>query len=334
MLNLPKISIIVPVFNSEPFLVRCMDSLIRQTFKNIEIIAVDDCSCDGSKYILEDYSKKNSNFNVIFNKKNSGVSASRNIGIRAADSDYILFCDSDDYLEYDACEKLYKRAIESDSEFVFSNYNFCIGNKKHKNSANTDSFMSKFPEKSELIAFAPVYGCGFLIRKELFFKYDLFYEENLRRSEELPTTILASILAKNTTFVNDAVYNYVQNPKSISNEKEIDTNPFFVSYKTFVKRFEKIIGKDKQRKYTKEFEFRAINVLLYSIVLCKFKNNEKKSKIIEFINDFQKEFPNWTENSYIKKLGIPKRLFLFFIKHKLIFAIKFMVWLRQKIFSC
>ncbi len=332
--ELSKVAIVVPVFNSELFLERCLNSIELQTLTDVEAVIVDDCSHDGSKNILEKFSKKNANFRVIFNESNLGVAASRNIGVRAANSEFILFCDADDYLEFDACEKLYNCALERNSEFVYGNYYFCIHGIKHKDNSNTKNFLYKLPKKNELIAFASIYGCGCLIKRELFFRYNLFFDENLKRSEELPTTVLGAILAKNTTFIDDYIYNYVQNDDSASHAKNIDVGYFFKSFEIFMERFENFFNEDERRKYCKELEFRAINVLLYSIALCKSKNREKNSEVKKFINVFEKKFPEWYKNPYLGSLGRFKRIFLFLGRVKFVFGMKFIAWVREKFFSC
>lgn len=100
------ISIVVPVYNSEKWIKRCVDSLINQSFSDIEILLINDGSADGSLEIMREYEKKDSRVRV-FDKKNEGVSRTRNLGIREARGQYIQFVDSDDYLEPDTCEKLY-----------------------------------------------------------------------------------------------------------------------------------------------------------------------------------------------------------------------------------
>ena len=94
-MGLDKISFIVPVYNVEPYLSRCVDSLLNQTYENIELILVDDCSPDNSKSIMESYSKKDSRIKII-HKTNGGVSSARNAGIEAATGKYICFVDIDD----------------------------------------------------------------------------------------------------------------------------------------------------------------------------------------------------------------------------------------------
>ena len=113
-----KISIIVPVYNVEKYLKECLDSLINQTLEDIEIICINDGSTDNSLAILEEYQKKDSRIKV-FSQKNQGVSAARNLGIEKATGEYLTFLDSDDRLELNTCEILYKETIAKNSDFLF-----------------------------------------------------------------------------------------------------------------------------------------------------------------------------------------------------------------------
>lgn len=113
----PMISIIVPVYNVERYLKRCVKSLINQTYKDIEIILVDDGATDNSGIICDEFGKADKRIRVI-HKKNGGLSDARNVGISASCGKYILLVDSDDYVEYTMCEELIKVAEETDADLV------------------------------------------------------------------------------------------------------------------------------------------------------------------------------------------------------------------------
>ena len=116
------ISVIVPIYNMEKKLKRCLDSLVNQTFKNIEIILINDGSTDKSEKIIEEYSKKYKNIKVI-SRKNKGISYSRNEGIKKATGKYLAFVDSDDYINLDMYEKLYNKIEKENADIVICNYN-------------------------------------------------------------------------------------------------------------------------------------------------------------------------------------------------------------------
>jgi glycosyltransferase involved in cell wall biosynthesis len=114
-----RISVIIPVFNVEKYLRRCLDSVLVQTFTDFEIILVDDCSSDSSPEICEEYAQKYSRIKVIHNAQNKGSSQTRKVGLDAASGDYILFIDSDDWIENNMLELLYNKAMDDDLDMVY-----------------------------------------------------------------------------------------------------------------------------------------------------------------------------------------------------------------------
>lgn len=123
------VSVIVPVYNTEKYLKDCLDSLERQTLKNIEVIIVNDGSTDGSLSIAEDYLDRNDNF-LLINRPNGGLSAARNTGMRHAKGEYVYFLDSDDYLLDNALELLYTKSKNDNLDvLLFTSYTFYDGSK-------------------------------------------------------------------------------------------------------------------------------------------------------------------------------------------------------------
>ena len=116
-----KISIIVPVYNVEKYLERCINSLVHQTMKEIQIILVDDGSTDKSPSICDDYAKKDKRILVI-HKENEGQGIARNYGLARASGEYVCFLDSDDYYELDTCEKLYEILKETNADMCCFGY--------------------------------------------------------------------------------------------------------------------------------------------------------------------------------------------------------------------
>lgn len=113
----PKFSIIVPVYNVEQYLSFCIESIISQTLKDIEIICVNDGSTDSSLDILQQYAMQDDRIQII-DKKNGGLSSARNAGLDIAEGDYILFVDADDYLENNACDRLYMEILQTNTDVI------------------------------------------------------------------------------------------------------------------------------------------------------------------------------------------------------------------------
>ena len=131
-----KVSVIIPAYNAENDIEHCIESIISQTYKNTEIIIVNDGSKDNTKKILEKLNNKYENI-IIINQKNNGVSASRNAGINMASGDYLMFVDSDDFLENIAIEHLLKN---KENDLVLANY---------KKYYNADKIINNFPIKEK-----------------------------------------------------------------------------------------------------------------------------------------------------------------------------------------
>lgn len=129
---MPKVSIIVPIYNVEKYLQRCIDSLRNQTFKDIEIILVDDESPDNCPQMCDEYAKVDPRIKVV-HKKNGGLGYARNSGLEVAKGDYVAFVDSDDYVELDMIEKLYQECVSNRLEVVFADF-YVDGNSGFKKS--------------------------------------------------------------------------------------------------------------------------------------------------------------------------------------------------------
>ena len=141
-----KVSVIVPVYNVEPYLDKCLNGLVNQTLKDIEIIVVNDGATDNSQQIIDRYAKQYDNV-ISLVKQNGGLSDARNYGIPYATGEYIGFIDSDDFMEYDMFEVLYKKAKEDDSDIVECNL-------RHTYSDSEDIEIGKeIYDKKEMIMF-------------------------------------------------------------------------------------------------------------------------------------------------------------------------------------
>ena len=145
-MNKYKISIIVPVYNVEKYIRQCLDSIINQTYKNIEILLIDDGSVDNSGKICDEYAKNDKRIKV-FHQKNSGVSRARNKGLDNITGDYVMFVDSDDWLELNACEILIKILKKHHVQFLIFNlykeYNNRIVKMKEYNIPKSDNLLVK-----------------------------------------------------------------------------------------------------------------------------------------------------------------------------------------------
>ena len=123
---MPKISVIIPIYNVAPYIPQCLNSIQKQTLRDIEIFLINDGSTDDGIRICEKYAQKDERIKII-HKKNEGLSAARNDGIAASTSPFILFVDADDWVEPEFCEVPYRIAIENKADLVFFGYNVMDG---------------------------------------------------------------------------------------------------------------------------------------------------------------------------------------------------------------
>ena len=217
---MPIISVVIPVCNVERYLPQCLDSVIGQSFQNIEIICIDDGSSDNSGIILDEYAKRDCRIHVI-HKENTGYGSSMNIGLSYAAGDYIAIVESDDFAEPDMLEKLYSAAIQSGAEITKANhYNYKGG---------IDFFcdwVKDFPKNqlinvleypSLLYISNTVWTC--LYQKHFLLKHAIaFHETPGAAYQDISFAIQGWLCARKVFLINDAVLHYRNdNPNSSVN---------------------------------------------------------------------------------------------------------------------
>lgn len=200
-MNSPAVSVIIPVYNVEDYLRECLDSVIRQTEKNIEIICVDDGSTDSSPAILQEYAQKDSRISIV-TKTNGGLSSARNAGLAAAGGEYIYFLDSDDYILDDALEILLKNARKDKVDILFFGADCFFEDPQMQNSFASEIFYYRRrsiarcsgPEMLDKMIQRRTYCVGvplqflnraFLLRNGLSFREGILYEDELFTSTAL-----------------------------------------------------------------------------------------------------------------------------------------------------
>ncbi len=180
---MPKISVIIPVFNSEKYLRECLDSVVDQTFKDIEIICVNDGSTDSSLQILEEYAQKDNRIK-FFNQKNLGPAAARNAGFNVARGEYIQFIDADDILEKNALETSYNKITAANSDMViFCHRRMINGSTKHNNLSSMRSYIDNPGDINLFLPFTN-YVWDKLIKKEFLLKNNILFNKNIVVSED------------------------------------------------------------------------------------------------------------------------------------------------------
>lgn len=286
-INEELVSIIIPAYNVETYLCKCLDSLLKQTYRNIEVIIVDDGSTDNTGSICDDYSNKYS-FVKVIHKANEGVSQARNDGIEIAHGTFLTFIDSDDFVEPDYIEQLYSGIIDSDTDLSITSYMRIYTNGKEIANSfklKTDKYYSG---KDLLIAFYRNKFNGAIVvwnklyrvnnKSEFKFPKGLIFED-----EYFSPRILYN--AEKVYVNNLCKYHYLQRPGSITSELPEKRLLQLKSMENAIAFFQSVNNN--------ELKFYAIRRYYLSILrLCRIKENTKlvelkKNTYLKYISDYK-----------------------------------------------
>jgi glycosyltransferase involved in cell wall biosynthesis len=288
-----KISIIVPVYNSEQYLEKCLLSIIQQTFTNIEIIIVNDGSTDKSKLIIEKYAAMDNRI-IVLDKPNGGLGDARNFGISHASGDYIAFVDSDDYIDSTMFEKTYNKAIATNADIVECDFYWSY---EKRNVIDIKKYSN---DKENLLLNVRVLVCNKLFKKDLIINNKINFPVGLLY-EDILFTYKALLNCNNYEYVNDALYYYVQRKISLSNHQTARVRDIFKILK-MVKEYY-----SDNHKLDPVVEYVFIRYLLGSSFMRIINIDDKKLRkdILKenwkFLNN---EFPRWNKNKCLKIISL------------------------------
>ena len=295
-----KVSIILPVYNVEKYLSACLDSLLAQTLEEIEIVAVNDGSTDGSLQILQAYQSLNPEKLFIFSTENHGVSRARNYGFAHSHGEYVWFVDSDDFVEPDACRLLYEKATTDGNDLVlFRYYNVDSETgvrKEYIASCHNQNF--RVADKPyELPAISPYPWIKF-IHRDLF--NGLCFPEGIR-FEDLPVAYLLAVKARSIGYVDQCFYNYRKNVGFLS--RLTPSTLHIRNAIIFMKEEMEKLGLFEQ--YQTELDFIAVRHFFYRFwkLLTNYETDQKELKlqlINELFDYMESNIPDWENNHYVR----------------------------------
>ena len=315
-----KISIIVPVYNIEKEVHKCLDSLVNQNFDDYEIVIVNDGSTDNSQSIIDNFKKKYPKIVKSYKKKNGGLSDARNYGLKKASGDYIVFVDGDDYISSDLLQAVYKKAQEG-YDIVSFNYSKVwddgsIQNFYNPFISNYRDFIVNFP-----MAWNKLYKRT-LFDEEFMFKKGIYYED----LELIPAFVLKT---NKIAFVEDSLYFYYQRSNSIMNQNVFNDKllDIFKVLNSLEKRFKK---HGKYNFYRDELEYLNIEHLLYSAGL-RFSLFGQMGKL--YINKaraiIKKNYPEFKKNKYFKEKSLKFKIVCLLTYHGHIHVLKMLNSLKK-----
>lgn len=316
MVKRMKVSIIIPVYNVEKYIEKCLNSLVNQTLKDIEIIIINDGSSDKSEEIIKRYLKEYSDIIKYYKTKNGGQGAARNYGLKKARGKYIMFVDADDFIESTMAESLYNKAIKEDSDIVICGDN--IISEKDYNIIKKESCYS-YSKKEDTLNF--IFGnmavWNKIYKKDIIAKNNIKFREHVWY-EDLDFTYKIFLHSSKVSYVDKFLYNYLLREGSTMNNQNIERNL------ELCKSFDEIIQYcESKNLYDDNYE-KIEFLCLYHIYICGIVrvirtkcSNKNKRKIINELKSYTKNhFTNIKKNQYIKYLDNNKKIIYFLIKYK------------------
>lgn len=299
-----KVSVIIPAYNAEEYLNRCLDSVINQVYKNLEIIVIDDASTDNTKAIIKKYAEKDNRIVPFYSSINKGVSSARNIGLKAATGDYIIFVDSDDELTKEAIRRMVDVSNDYNSDFVDSYHLLFYKKKNNKIVSFTEK---KVPKKIKVLGNLKdninvldtyTYVTGKLIKRSLL--EGLEFDENLSRYEDLVFEHELKTKINNYVLLNRVIYLYYQREDSL-------VNTFGKKHLCYLETIKKV--KEIYKDYDKEINDKIDSILFETMVLTLFtkiiKNDDPIKDNVKLVTNALNELisliPNYKENKNINR---------------------------------
>lgn len=303
---MPKVSIIVPIYNVEMYIEKCLETLVNQTLKDIEIILVNDGSKDSSAEIAKKYLEKYPEKIIYLEKENGGLSDSRNYGLPHAKGEYIAFLDSDDYVEENMYEEMYELAKKEDSDMVQCNFYWEYPDKNKKKIGE----LKQYSNKKEMLVKTRVEAWNKLIKREILVKNpEIRFPKGLRY-EDVEFTYKLIPYVEKISILNKPFIHYIQRGNSISNTQNERTKEIFDVLDNVIKYYKE---KNLYEEYKEQLEYVYVKTVLCRSLLRMVKINDKaiKSQLLKRTwENVNTKFPEWKKNPILKKNKSLKDLYL------------------------
>ena len=315
-----RFSVIIPVYNVEKFLKKCLDSVFKQTYSDYEILAVNDGSTDSSKNILENYQKICSKLKVI-NQENKGLGGARNTGIKNASGEFLVFLDSDDYISFNMLEKIdmYLRKYQLDILAFDCNMVDLQGN--ILDCATIKKYSEKYTKLTpkQFLLLEPT-SCTKVYRRILYTEHKITFPERLWY-EDFATVFKLAPFVDNVGYLKEALYFYVQQDSSITHSTNIKRMmEIKTAFNSNIEYYKKL---NVWNEFYDELEWNCILHVLYYSAFRLFKCGYNKKEMKSLIAYTDSIFPNWKNNKYLMKelksrdmmdLVVENKYFKFYLK--------------------
>lgn len=304
-----KVSVIVPVYNTERYLRRCLDSLINQTLEGLEIILVNDGSTDSSGQIMKEYEMEYQDRVKVYIKENGGQATARNLGIQKSTGKYISFTDSDDYVDVKMYETMYQAAEQNQCDLVECSYHYLSEEGKRTKEYRTRGDIRQYKNQRDMFINPQVSPCNKLYRREVMMHTEVDFPEGFIY-EDTGFYIKTIPYINKEHYVNENLYYYFLRSSSTMNSNKSckvgDIFPVLVNVLDYYKKY------GFYEAYQKELEYFCVKILLCSSLSRIGRIRDQKlarelyEKTFSFIQD---NFPEYKKNYYLHgKIGVYLKL--------------------------
>lgn len=300
---MPKVSVIVPFYNVEGYIEKCLETLVNQTLQDIEIILVNDGSKDRSVNIVKKFQRNYPEKIVYLEKENGGLSDARNYAIPYAKGEYIAFLDSDDYVEKDMYQKMYNLAVKEESDMVECDFCWEYPDKTRKDVGEIYHGTKEMIEKIRVVAWNK------LIKKEILEDTKIQFPKGYRY-EDVEFTYKLIPYIKKVSFLKEACIHYIQREGSISNSQNERTREIFDVLEHVLQYYKKI---GIYEKYKTELEYIYTRYAFCSSLrrISKIQDENVQENLLKLTwNNMQEKFPNWKQNSILKTKFNAKNIYM------------------------
>ena len=296
---MPDISIIVPIYNAERFIEKCIDSLLNQTKQELEFILINDGSTDNTESIIKKYTDKRIKY---FKNKNQGIGKTRNFGISKAKGKYLMFIDSDDYITENACEELYLKAKTSKADIVVCDFYKVYDNKKQEEIKLPSFKTTSLKDNPNILIDINLAPWNKLYKTSLIKENNIKFVEGIKY-EDAP--FVAEALDKSNKIAKlDKCLNYYvihgNSETTVRDERVFDILKIVDLIRTYF----------KDKKYTKEVVDK-LTVRIITNYTIQQRNQKVKKVGMKFIDEafeyLKKEVPDYKHNKYYETRGIIRR---------------------------
>ena len=343
-----KISVIVPVYNGEDSIRKCIASITGQTYKDLEIIIIDDGSKDNTQSICQEIAEKDNRLKVFY-QENHGVSAARNNGLNHISGEYVMFVDADDFLDTDACQKCIDTINLDNSDIVVANKIFHIGNRVQKNVLYSNRHFSREGEDKELFILdlmTPYFdktmnkvaylSCGVtakLFKTDLILSNGIKFREDCRFGEDVLFNMECFQQAKSITYIDYDVYHFCVNSGSSTHKFRNDWNK---SHEVFMDGIDLFNAKyKKDNRFLQAAEMMKVS-RISSLAVSYYFHKDNPNSFLRSYAEFQEfmkspKYARAIQNVNNQILTDNQKKIVFFLRHHMTMLFAGICYIRNRV---